>query len=504
VAGIYDEPDHIECVRTGVTFPTSTTGDVLFVQTSGFADEIHPTNEFKDLVLRISNGIESPLVDLTPYLNGSFTEAGERNRKYAQQEVILNVEVIQNDGVVKAMLMNETKLSEDERARLYCRRLGYIDTKIFATMASKSEFGNFPKLKVLNEDNIGSDLAKHKRGVYKRNDPEEKLDNPPWWRVQADGYGGQSSMGALSEEGASGAYLFTCLATGSTDIRLYASHHQFPIALHQFLVRVQAEFWTCRVIYMDTHSVNLSKDVEEVLALFQVQMVPISAGTPQELAFAETRVKMIRRMSTAMLIGAPHLGKKFWALSDRNAVMVADFLPQSTRKNLSSYYMRTGRQIDWAHLMLKVFGAPLLFAPIDGPIHKRAPINEEGYYLGYQWPAMLVLRKSDGKVISVSRQKVRVYESAYIGPLNQRMIASAIESEFNADDVTSDDVVVEEASDTSRVFNGQTVQSIKSLRDHKLKLPGRNYKDGSDIEESARFLKRFEKGSTSMTFCPLL
>ena len=110
-------------------------------------------------------------------------------------------------------------------------------------------------------------------------------------------------------------------------------------------------------------------------------MVPISAGTPQELAFAETRVRMIRRMSTAMLIGAPHLGKKFWALSDRNAVTVADFLPQSTRKNLSSYYMRTGRQIDWTQLGLKVFGAPLVFAPIDGPIHKRAPINEEGYWI---------------------------------------------------------------------------------------------------------------------------
>ncbi len=207
-------------------------------------------------------------------------------------------------------------------------------------LASKSEFGNFPKLKVLNEDNIGSDLAKHKRGAYKRNDPEEKLVNPPWWSVQADGYGGLNLMGALSEESASGAYLFTCLSTGSTDIRLYASHYQFPIALHQFSVRVQAEFWTCRVIYMDTHSVNLSADVEDVLALFQVQLIPMSAGTPQELelAFAETRVKMIRRMSTVMLLGAPHLGKKFWALSDRNAVLVADFLPQSTRKNVSSYY----------------------------------------------------------------------------------------------------------------------------------------------------------------------
>ena len=58
------------------------------------------------------------------------------------------------------------------------------------------------------------------------------------------------------------------------------------------------------MIYVDTHSVNLSKDVEEVLALFQVQLLPISAGTPQELGFAETRVKMIRRVSTAMLTGA--------------------------------------------------------------------------------------------------------------------------------------------------------------------------------------------------------
>ncbi len=65
-------------------------------------------------------------------------------------------------------------------------------------------------------------------------------------------------MGALSEEGASGAYLFTCLSTGSTDIRLYASHYQFPIALHQFLVRVQAEFWTCHVIYMDVEVLILS------------------------------------------------------------------------------------------------------------------------------------------------------------------------------------------------------------------------------------------------------
>ncbi len=92
-------------------------------------------------------------MDLSPYLKDSYSEPGERNRKYAQQEVILNDGIANKDKVVKAMLMNETKLSEDKRARRYCRRLGCIDTRIFATKASKSEFGNFPKLKVLNEDN---------------------------------------------------------------------------------------------------------------------------------------------------------------------------------------------------------------------------------------------------------------------------------------------------------------------------------------------------------------
>ncbi len=137
------------------------------------------------------------------------------------------------------MLMNEAQLTDDELSRLYCRRFEYVKTKIFKTMAPMSEHGNFPKLKVLNEDNIGADLAKWKCGAYKRNDPEKKSDSPPWWHVDCDGYRGRNSMGEISEEGAIGSYLFTCRSTGSTDIRLYSSHYQFPVALHQFLVRVQ-------------------------------------------------------------------------------------------------------------------------------------------------------------------------------------------------------------------------------------------------------------------------
>jgi hypothetical protein len=109
---------------------------------------------------------------------------------------------------------------------------------------------------------------------------------------------------------------------------------------------------------------------------------------------------------------------------------------------------------------------------------------------------MLVLRKRDGKVISASRQKFRVYESTYTGSLNERMIANKIESEFVANDMASSDGTDEKVSKESTVFDGKTVQSIKSLRDHKLKLPGRNYKDGTDIEESARFgnVETFREG----------
>jgi hypothetical protein len=42
-------------------------------------------------------------------------------------------------------------------------------------------------------------------------------------------------------------------------------------------------------MYIDTHSVNLSQDAEEVCAIYQTVIVPVSAGTPQEMSFAESR-----------------------------------------------------------------------------------------------------------------------------------------------------------------------------------------------------------------------
>ena len=500
IGGKFDGVDYIQCERSELKFSANDTDGILTVATNGQASDIEDSDEFKMLVQAIENGLASPLVDITPFLKGVYKNPKDENFKNAELSKNHPIRVFLNrvkeSQKLTVLLMNESKLTDEERSRLYCRRFGYCDTNIFKTMKEKEEFKGLPKLIVLNEDNIVADLAKFKRKGFPRNNPNNTMDCPPFFKVMVDGYGGQNSLGGTSIEGAVGGYLFVCVATGSTDIRFYANHTQFPIALHQFLVRVQAEFWHCRVIFADTHSVNLSAAVEEVLALFQVQLVPISAGTPQELAFAESKVRLVKRMSTAMLMGSPHLGPKCWALADRYAVYVMDFLPQQTRSNHCSYYLRTGRQVEWNLVFIKVFGAPLLFSPPEGPIHKRAPINEQGWFGGIQYPAVLVIRHRDNKIINVARQKIRVHESCYTQPLvwqpsledaddslsqpsnDQLSSEEPVEVEFDNRDGNNEDI--------RRIETDKNmVQSIKTLRDHKLKPIGASQSSSTAIEESA-------------------
>jgi hypothetical protein len=59
-----------------------------------------------------------------------------------------------------------------------------------------------------------------------------------------------------------------------------------------------------------------------------------------------------------------------------------------------------------------------MYAPPEGPVHKRAAVTLEGFFVGVQHPMALIIRKSDMKLISVSKKKVKVYESMYTVPLN--------------------------------------------------------------------------------------
>jgi hypothetical protein len=229
-------------------------------------------------------------------------------------------------------------------------------------------------------------------------------------------------------------------------------------------VHVEGEGNRCHEIYCDTFAVNISAEVEEVAAMFMVKVIPVSAGTPQEVSFVERANRVIAGRSRAMMLGAPHLPKWCWALSDKHAVYVGRLLPQSTRGFWKcSYFLYTGKAPDWRHMFVHVFGAPCAFSPMEGPIHKRAAQTEDGYYVGVQHSMALVIRKSDMKLISVSKKKVVVYESMYVAPLSfsSERLQKAIEGRSEPVNAQHDG-----SAKTPR-----HVQSIKSVSAHNIPVP---------------------------------
>ena len=312
------------------------------------------------------------------------------------------------------MLMNESKLTDEQLARLYHHRLAHPADDVPVKMGlTKTR---------LNEDCLCCDKAKFKVQTFKRNDPMIHQKNPPFWRVYVDGYGAGkkgstqgSSMGGPSYEGAVGGFVLVDPSSGTLRQKLYATTEQFPAILHQFLTDIESEHFVCREIYVDTHSVNLSKEAEDVAAMFQTRIVPISAGTPQELAFAESGVRNLGKLSRSMMLNAPHLPRWSWGLADKYATYVHDVLPQKSKGDKSPFEMRTGKKPNLKDLHIKVWGAPCSYAPMGGAEHKRGQLTERGYFLGMQWPMCLVLTHAKDKVINVSRKKIRVYEGSYIG-----------------------------------------------------------------------------------------
>ena len=368
------------------------------------------TNVFRQIVADIAKGNRTSLVtSLSDDKSPDADQSSSKPVNKAQRKV-------RHDGN-KVLLFNVAKCSVEERSRLYVRRFGYCDSNLLTRMCKDPDFGELPNLCVLNEDNPVKDASKFRKLTHHRTDPAISQRFPCWGRTYVDGYGGGQSMGEESYDGAIGGYLFKCPTTGDAHHKLYASHEQFPAAVFQFLTHVEGEGHRCYELYVDTFAVNISAELEEVVAMFQCKVVPISVGTPQELAFVETAHRVIAGRSRAMLAGAPHLPGWCWALSDKHAVYVGRYLPQSSRNWKSAHFLNTGRVPDWRNLSIHVFGAPCRFAELSGPVHKRSEVTIEGFFVGVQHPMILILRKSDMKLLSCSRKKCVVYESAYICPL---------------------------------------------------------------------------------------
>ncbi len=400
---------------------------------------------------------------------------GESNKIFADDVVASTLQDLANEEFPSSiMAFNLAKISDEERSRLFCRRLGYCNSSLLPRLCADEDNGELPKLISLNEDNAILDQAKFKKKAHQRTDPDHSQGRPPWFRVYVDGAGGGKSMGCESYEGAIGSYLFVCSSTGEIHHKLYASHEQFPAAMFQFLVHVESEGNRCHEIYCDTFSVNISAEVEEVAAMFLVKIVPVSAGTPQEVSFVETAHRVVGARARAMMLGASHLPGWCWALAEKYSVAVGRLLPQSTRNWKSSYYLNTLKAPDWRHMFIHVFGAPCMYSPMEGPVHKRAALTLEGFFVGVQHPMALVLHKSDMKLISVSKKKLAVYESCYTAPLSfssDRLRQTIEQHELIP---AGKEAVSNKRVESTGELVGErpiAVKSVKSMRAHTIPVP---------------------------------
>jgi hypothetical protein len=149
-----------------------------------------------------------------------------------------------------------------------------------------------------------------------------------------------------------------------------------------------------------------------VAAMLRVKIIPVSAGTPQEMAYVESAVRTIGEMSRVLMAGAKHLPSSCWGLSDLYAARLHDLLRQK-KTGMSPFEFRHHREPNLDIFFVHIFGCPCQYAPIQGAEHKRASKTEWAWFVGVQWPMVLLLRPEDNKVISVSRHKVHCHEEAY-------------------------------------------------------------------------------------------
>ncbi len=124
---------------------------------------------------------------------------------------------------------------------------------------------------------------------------------------------------------------------------------------------------------------------------------------------------------------------------------------------------------------MHIFGAPCSYAPMEGPVHKKASRTEEGYFVGVQHPMVLILRKEDLKLISCSRKNFLVYEEVYTLPLS--LTSSQLERHLNPalkdQDEASNHAVQNEEGLRAAASKDKLshVQSIKSVSVHNIPPP---------------------------------
>ena len=362
-------------------------------------------------------------------------------------------------------VLNESKLKPEERARLWHWRLGHCDPYKLVNMSKQGLALGIDVLHLLNEDCDCCDKALFRRGSFPRNTLESKRNYPPFYIVYADGFGGQKSFGKKSIDGAIGAFVFVCLATGTIQCKPYSSKSQFCVLLKRFFIQVEAMDYFVRVLVLDGAGENISGDVEDVCDSFHVHIKYSSAAAPQELSMAEKGVQNISRITRALMRGAPHLPQRFWCCALLYACEIHFVLPNNGINGRSPYLMVNKRVPNMRNMYFKVFGAPTNFLPKTQSNVRTDALTVEGYFVGVARPGVLVARAEDWKVFRVSRRRLRVHEGIHIEHPSVRAHRKLLveEEAVKAEEDTRDVPMVVPSIKSLRLPTDKQVDSVNDL-----------------------------------------
>ena len=377
-------------------------------------------------------------------------------------------------------VMNVAKLTPKQRALLWHFRLGHMHEDVPIRLSSK-DFQGLPRAfginvhTKLNCDCVFCDKAKFRTLPYSEVPRELKERYPPFFLCSVDGFGGQKSMGAkaqVSEEqdgqgfgcasigGAVGGYVFHCMGTGACTPMLYSKKSQFPIILKRFILGVYALQWRIRIIRASDSEIVDNGEVEVICADHEIVIQPTSQGTPEELGRAEKAVGDTTRRARAMLLSAPHLPASLWGAAWVYSGVISWLLPKAYNDDMTPYQAIRGRPPNMRELLIGVFGCPceVRRVPKGGKYkskHQERTLSM--YFVGTDYPSVLVWLASKNKIYRVSKRKVRLHEGAYIVNepmtvfgLKQRLVLTD-ESGNDCDEVDSDSIV-------------ETVPTVRSLR----------------------------------------
>jgi hypothetical protein len=321
----------------------------------------------------------------------------------------------------KLYVLQESRLSAVERARLYHWVLGHRDPEVPVRMTKSGLADGIEVTHCLNEDCVVCVKAKFRQLSFPRNPLESRIRLPPYHTIFVDGFGGQSSFRVKSfsgtelvpsYHGAVGGYVFVDGESDDIDVKLYSKKSQFPNLLRAYLVSVLAQMYVVRVLVIDNASELYGTEVEELAEEFDFVIRPAAPYTPQGNSLAENGVGIVCSLIRSLMIGAPHLPANRWGLAAKYAALINFVLPKKRNGGRTPYEVVRSRKPNIKRMFYKVFGAPVQYK-VQKPKDKIAERTADGYFVGIEWPSALIDDRSSKTVLKRSVRKVRVFQGAY-------------------------------------------------------------------------------------------